>query len=143
MPNWENVMVDTEQMESGKFYKIYTNSNNATLLIPKENEEELEQKVNNNTNDIILLKQSHVYAFEIKFYNERYIEMIIPNGLWINGTSIYETVREDEQFLVERDMTHSMHIEIKKNKNTGEQIVYTHSNQPITGRMIIILNPLN
>lgn len=39
MANWENVMVDTDQMESGKFYKIYTDKDNATLLVLKDVED--------------------------------------------------------------------------------------------------------
>lgn len=39
MANWETVMVDTDQMEPGKFYEIQTNKDNATALIPVENKE--------------------------------------------------------------------------------------------------------
>lgn len=40
MANWETVMVDTDQMEPGKFYEIQTNKDNATVLIPVEASQE-------------------------------------------------------------------------------------------------------
>lgn len=36
MANWQTVMVDTDQMEPGKFYEMQTNKDNATVLIPVE-----------------------------------------------------------------------------------------------------------
>lgn len=40
MANWETVMVDTDQMEPGKFYEMQTNKDNATALIPVEASQE-------------------------------------------------------------------------------------------------------
>jgi hypothetical protein len=38
---FEYVMIDTDQMEEGKFYLIYTNKDNAPALIPVENRDGL------------------------------------------------------------------------------------------------------
>lgn len=40
MANWVTVMVDTDQMEPGKFYEMQTNKDNATVLIPVEASQE-------------------------------------------------------------------------------------------------------
>jgi len=105
--------------------------------------DDIKNSVTANTNDILLLKEAQVYSVELDFQDLRYIEMTIPRGLNLIQTSVWETIRSDDGFIVERNSTYSLPIETKTNKATGEKIVYTHSNKPLTGRMVIILNPTN
>lgn len=53
MANWEIISVDTDQMEQGKFYTIFTDKDNATLLIPKDNQDAINSQVEKNRVDIL------------------------------------------------------------------------------------------
>lgn len=41
MADYRNLMIDVDELEEGKFYKVYTDSNATTLLIAKEDEDQL------------------------------------------------------------------------------------------------------
>lgn len=57
MSEYKNLIVDVSELEEGKFYKVYTDSNGTTLLIPKEKEDALIQGVTDNTNRITALEE--------------------------------------------------------------------------------------
>lgn len=45
MADYRNLLVNVEPLEPGKFYRVYTDSNATTLLISKNNEDDLELSV--------------------------------------------------------------------------------------------------
>lgn len=56
MPNWQSPLYDTDQMQTGKFYAIYTDKDNAILLIPKENQDIVNAQVELNKFEILNMK---------------------------------------------------------------------------------------
>lgn len=70
MANWEYISVDTDSMTAGKFYRVYTNKDNATLVLLKDdedakfnqvdiNQESIESLQINQNNDKILILDNH------------------------------------------------------------------------------------
>lgn len=45
MADYRNLIIDVDGLEAGKFYKLYTDSNATTLLIPKDKDDALELDV--------------------------------------------------------------------------------------------------
>lgn len=58
MANWEIPSFDTNQLEEGKFYSIYVNKDNATLTIPKDNQDAVNAQVEQNRVDILNISPS-------------------------------------------------------------------------------------
>lgn len=106
MPNWENVMVDTDQMEPGKFYYIYTNKDNATLIIDKSIQDNINAQVDTNKNNVSSILQhniaqdSKLQALENK--DDSYNTIILDNQARINNLEDRDLRRE---FLAGLDMS--------------------------------------
>lgn len=75
MADWQNIMVDLEQMEPGKFYYVYTNSDNSTLIIDKAQQDATNTQVEKNKNEIQaivdynLIQDNKIQALENKDNN--------------------------------------------------------------------------
>ncbi|MGL5189305.1 MAG: hypothetical protein ACRC7S_06575 [Cetobacterium sp.] len=114
------ITYDDSHMLPGKFYIPQVNMDLATALV----------EVN--------LNEKPFQTIEFNFENKKYIETSIPNGITLLDIKLFETIRSDDDFEVEVDMTHSFSFTHKHNKKTGESIVYTQSNESISGRLIVI-----
>lgn len=158
MANWENVMVDTDQMETGKFYKIYTNKDNATLLISKETDdkqcEDLEvvkqitldnqARINNLEDtevnkiigflDKISIKKNFIDATRVEIQHRRK-EVINVKIMKIDSVSP-DTTRE-----VNVTAGTSITEEVVKDTNgnvVSKKVILDFGNTPITGYAIIL-----
>lgn len=58
MADYRNILIDVEGLEEGKFYKLYTDSNATSLLIPKEDDDQLELDVEQLKVDVESLQKS-------------------------------------------------------------------------------------
>lgn len=114
------VTYNDQNMKPGKFYIPQVNSDLATALV----------EVN--------LNEKPFNTIEFNFIDKKYIETTIPNNITLIDIKLFETIRNDDDFEVEVDMTHSFSFTHKRNKKTNESIVYTQSNEYISGRLIVI-----
>lgn len=58
MANYENLIIDTDSLTPGKFYKVYTDSNATTLLIPKDEDDDIKSTIANLEERLGLLESS-------------------------------------------------------------------------------------
>lgn len=76
MPNWENVMIDTDQMEQGTFYTIETNKDNVTVLVPVSLQNKINAKVAELDLDVQALQNKDNNVELIVYDNQARIENI-------------------------------------------------------------------
>ncbi|MGL5691983.1 MAG: hypothetical protein ACRDD8_14335, partial [Bacteroidales bacterium] len=89
MANWEYISVDTDSMERGKFYNVYTNADNATLIIPKQLQDDVDAQVEQNRLDIVAIKGKNdfqdIKIQEIMDSKNENLDLILDNQRRINN----------------------------------------------------------
>lgn len=149
MANWENVMVDTDQMEPGKFYKLYTDKDNVTLLISKDSEDIIHQMVQDHklkvielqqTNSQILSKvvdnQSRINNLEDRDLKKSFIEGMEISSIkkeFVNSTyievdygrkeihnvTVFKRITDDDNERIYEEMTAGVEIRYHEKYNNG------------------------
>ncbi|MGL5764678.1 MAG: hypothetical protein ACRCX8_03445 [Sarcina sp.] len=123
MANWEYISVDTDSMERGKFYNVYTNADNATLIIPKQIQDDVDAQVEQNRLDIVAIKGKNdfqdIKIQEIMDSKNENLDLILDNQRRINNledTSLDYLLRFIDKLSIRKEFTESTYIEIEHNR---------------------------
>ncbi|MGL5690455.1 MAG: hypothetical protein ACRDD8_06495 [Bacteroidales bacterium] len=122
-PNWEYISVDTNSMESGKFYEVFTNADNATLVLPKQLQDDINSQVETNKQDIVAIKGKDefqdIQIQELLDSKNENLDLILDNQRRINNlenTSLDYLLRFIDKLSIRKEFTESTHIEVEHNR---------------------------
>lgn len=111
--SWNTLTVNTENMDPGKFYAVFTDSNGTTLLIP--------------------MSEYELRIAEVSFPNpSKYFELELPPDVSVHSISLFE----DQGNGVEKPVNESVDFFVKSTPT--HKLVYFHTNQPYTGRLSML-----
>lgn len=112
------VVVNTDYLQPGEFYKIYIDSNATTVLIPQEKD---------------------IKFIEGSFKNKRYFEIEIPpTGLGILSINIFELIEENDTIELEEEVSSECDITTRKEKTSNKITVYIKATHAFDGRLAIL-----
>lgn len=121
--NWEYISVDTNSMEKGTFYSVYTNADNATLVLPKQLQDDINTQVETNKQDIVSIKGKDefqdIQIQELLDSKNENLDLILDNQRRINNledTSLDYLLRFIDKLSIRKEFTESTHIEIQHNR---------------------------
>lgn len=153
MSKYENLIVDVSELEEGKFYKVYTDSNGTTLLIPKDDEDALIQKVTDNTDRIAALADEEASMhisnspnaviniikddIESKYKRieiENITEIAIPYDRVVSNVKVFNKIPSStpNTNLFEQ-VEEGVQIRYSEDISTKQKRIFINSNNPITG----------
>lgn len=149
MANWENLMVDTDQMEDGKFYKVYTDKNNATLLILKDSEDVIHAMVQDHETQIATLidndgkynnritdnserinnledkdlKHTFIEGMEISSIRKEFVNSTYIEVNYgrkeIHNVTVFKQITDDDNERIYEEMTAGVEIRYHEKYNNG------------------------
>ena len=104
-------MVDTDEMQEGRFYNVYTDSNATTLLISKEDQDKEMQAIKSDLELLGTIKEP------VSFTNLRYLEIMgYEEGF---SFKVWEVLNDGSEYEYSNLITHG--IEVYKRKE-GDNI---------------------
>lgn len=81
MANWEYISVDTDSLQPGKFYRIYTNKDNATLTLLKDDEDAKFSQIETNKTNIEALQDADTNYQQLIYDNQARINNLEDRDL--------------------------------------------------------------
>lgn len=121
MAKWEYLSVDIDSMERGVFYSVYTNHDNATLVLKKSIQDAINDQVNVNKLAIDTLKTNQTEltseVTNVVSTNRNLLEIVTDNRARINNLENNDLsadfLRILELHTIRKNFTNSQNIEIE------------------------------
>lgn len=155
MADYRTLVVDVSTLDEGKFYKIYTDSNGTTLLIPKETDDNLSEDVRDNRNRIITLENENTDVpmsitnspnAVINIINDNNennykridvidaSEIVIPYKGIISSIKVYDQIPSSTTDIITfEQIEEGVLIKYVENNLTKDKQIIINTNSPITG----------